>query len=135
VTPEFRARQKIDALLIAAGWVIQDRADINLGAGLGVAVREYPLPAGPCDYLLFVDRRACRVIEAKPQGQTLTGAAEQSDDYTASLPAHIQSWGGHRSKGASTLYVARAVGAAIGSMPWRIAYEKARLDRYNVDII
>src|SRR5258708_26986197 len=80
VAPESRAREKIDALLHAAGWAIQDREDMNLGASLGVAVREYPLPAGPCDYLLFVDRRACGVIEAKPEGQTLTGVAEQAAD-------------------------------------------------------
>jgi hypothetical protein len=61
VTPEARARERIDALLTAAGWVIQDREEMNLGAALGVAVREYPLPAGPCDYLLFIDRRACGV--------------------------------------------------------------------------
>ena len=67
MTPEALARQKIDALLIAAGWRIQDREEMNLGAALGVAVREYPPPAGPCDYLLFVDRRACGVIEAKPE--------------------------------------------------------------------
>jgi type I restriction enzyme R subunit len=73
VTPEARARERIDALLTAAGWVIQDREEMNLGAALGVAVREYPLPAGPCDYLLFIDRRACGVVEAKPEGQTLTG--------------------------------------------------------------
>jgi hypothetical protein len=48
---------------------------MNLGAALGVAVREYPLPAGPCDYLLFIGRRTCGVVEAKPEGQTLTGVA------------------------------------------------------------
>ena len=60
-TPEERARQKIDQLLSQAGWVVQDREAMNLRAGLGVAVREYPLPAGPCDYLLFVDRKAAGV--------------------------------------------------------------------------
>ena len=92
MAPEARARERIDSLLTAAGWAIQNRDDINLGAALGVAVREYSLPAGPCDYLLFIDRRACGVIEAKPEGQTLTGVTEQSDDYVAALPAHLQSW-------------------------------------------
>ena len=32
MTPEALARQKIDALLSAAGWLVQDRAGINLGA-------------------------------------------------------------------------------------------------------
>ena len=39
--PEARARQKIDELLTAAGWTVQDRDNTNLGASLGVAVREF----------------------------------------------------------------------------------------------
>jgi type I restriction enzyme R subunit len=31
----------------------------------GVAVREYPLETGYADYLLFVNRRAVGVVEAK----------------------------------------------------------------------
>lgn len=72
-TPEALARQHIDALLAAAGWQVQDRAAMNLAAGLGVAVREFPLATGPADYLLFVDRRAIGVVEAKPEGKTLAG--------------------------------------------------------------
>lgn len=66
---------------------------MNLGAGLGVAVREYPLSTGPCDYLLFVDRKACGVIEAKPEGTTLSGVAEQSKGYQQRLPSHLANWG------------------------------------------
>ena len=51
--------------LAAAGWVVQDRAEMNRKASLGVAVREYPLASGPCDYLLLVDGKACGVVEAK----------------------------------------------------------------------
>jgi type I restriction enzyme R subunit len=54
-------------------------------------VREFPLPAGPCDYLLFVDRKACGVIEAKPEGDTLSGVTDQSEGYMATLPCHVQS--------------------------------------------
>ena len=57
-TPEARARQNIDAQLTACGWVVQDRAAMNLYAGRGVAVREFPLDTGYADYLLFVDRKA-----------------------------------------------------------------------------
>ena len=39
-TPEARARALIDAQLVAAGWVVQDRAALNRSASLGVAVRE-----------------------------------------------------------------------------------------------
>ena len=49
--PEQRARRTIDELLTAAGWLVQDRAEFERSAGTGVAVREFPLPAGPCDYL------------------------------------------------------------------------------------
>ena len=90
--PEEKARQKIDALLQAAGWVIQDVDRLNLGAAApgspvqGVAVREFPLQNGFADYLLFVDRKAVGVIEAKPEGTTLSGVAEQSGAYLAGLP-------------------------------------------------
>ena len=61
-TPEAEARQTIDRLLEAAGWAVQDRKDINLGASLGVAVREFPMGAGGiADHLLFVARMATGV--------------------------------------------------------------------------
>jgi type I restriction enzyme R subunit len=56
MTPEAQARQQIDARLAAAGWVVQDLKQLNLGAGRGVAVREVPTDTGPADYLLFIDR-------------------------------------------------------------------------------
>lgn len=82
---------------------------MNLAAGLGVAVREYSLPAGPCDYLLFVDRKAAGVIEAKPEGRTLTGVAEQSDKYMQALPPHLPAFGptllfDYESTGTETLF-------------------------------
>jgi len=42
-TPEELARKNIDDLLTLAGWQVQDRAAMNLGAARGVAVREFPL--------------------------------------------------------------------------------------------
>ena len=70
-TPEQQARQKIDRLLTAAGWVLQDREGFDRNAALGVAVREFPLPAGFCDYLLFVGGKAAEVIEACPSSDNL----------------------------------------------------------------
>ena len=90
--PEELARARIDRLLEAAGWVLQDRAQLNRNAALGVAVREFQLPSGPCDYLLFIAGKACGVIEAKPVGTTLSGVAEQSSKYMAQLPPHLASW-------------------------------------------
>lgn len=85
MTPEQKARKTIDSLLQQAGWIIQDRDQLNLGAGLGVAVREFPLKSGPADYLLFVDRKAVGVVEAKPEGTTLSGVAEQSEKYSTGI--------------------------------------------------
>ena len=88
--PEEEARKKIDALLEKAGWLVQDYKDLNLGAGVGVAVREFPLKgAGFADYLLFVERHAVGVVEAKPEGTTLSGVSEQTEKYLRSLPENI----------------------------------------------
>lgn len=91
-TPEARARQHIDDLLAAAGWIVQDRREFNRTAGRGVATREFPLTTGFADYLLFVDGKASGAIEAKPEGATLTGVELQSRKYGAGLPAHVQAW-------------------------------------------
>ena len=88
-TPEAFARQHIDELLTAAGWVVQSRAELNLGASRGVAVREFPLTTGFADYLLFVDRKALGAVEAKPRGATLTGVEAQSAKYGLGLPANL----------------------------------------------
>ena len=72
-TPEQLARQKIDRLLQAAGWAVQDMRQLNLGASPGVAVREFQTESGPADYVLFVGRQAVGVVEAKAEGITLHG--------------------------------------------------------------
>ena len=87
--PEDAARNNIDRLLVQAGWVIQDYKDLNLGASLGVVVRNFPLKSGFADYLLFVDRQAVGAVEAKPEGTTLSGVAEQSEKYLKGLPDNI----------------------------------------------
>ena len=88
-TPEARARENIDAQLIASGWVVQDRAAINLYAGRGVAVREFPVETGFADYLLFVDRKAAGVVEAKAEGVLLAEVSNQAARYAVGLPANI----------------------------------------------
>lgn len=84
--PEQQARDRIDAFLIQAGWVVQPKNKIDLSAGLGVAVREYQTDAGPADYVLFVDRQPTGVIEAKreEEGHRLTVVEEQSTGYADS---------------------------------------------------
>jgi len=88
-TPEELARQQIDQQLTACGWIIQDRTGMNLYAGQGVAVREFPLTTGEADYLLFVDQKAAGIVEAKPAGVTLRGVAEQAGQYVIGLPENI----------------------------------------------
>ena len=91
-TPEARAREVIDGQLAAAGWAVQDRAEMNRTAALGVAVREFPLATGPSDYLLVVAGKACGVIEAKPAGTTLSGVAEQARGYQPQPQQALARW-------------------------------------------
>jgi type I restriction enzyme R subunit len=84
--PEERARQHIDDLLAAAGWIVQDRQELNLGAGPGVAIREFSLRTGTTDYLLMVNREVVGVVEAKPAGHPLLGVKEQSAKYLEGMP-------------------------------------------------
>ncbi|NMB78024.1 MAG: DEAD/DEAH box helicase family protein [Methanomicrobiales archaeon] len=86
MTPEEKARKKIDALLELAGWKVQDIRDYDPHASLGVAIREFPLSCGEADYALFVDRIGVGVIEAKPEGTTLGGVDSQSGKYAESFP-------------------------------------------------
>ena len=91
-TPEERARLKIDALLEAAGWLVQDKDAFDRRAGRGVAVREFGLPGGEADYLLFVEGKAAGAIEAKKEGVTLSGVEGQSSKYLHPLPAGLAAW-------------------------------------------
>ena len=76
LTPEQRAREEIDGQLEACGWTVRGLECMDIHAGRGVAVREYPLKwkqgaeirSGFADYLLYADGRNIGVIEAKPAG-------------------------------------------------------------------
>ncbi|MEU8668152.1 DEAD/DEAH box helicase family protein [Streptomyces anulatus] len=78
---EVQARVKIDAMLAEAGWLVQDRVDLNPLAGRGVAVREFTLATGRADYVLYVDGRIVGVIEAKREGDHLSSALAQNERY------------------------------------------------------
>ena len=88
--PEQIARDKIDAMLAASGWVVQDKDRINWGAGNGIAVREYQTDVGPADYVLFVNRKPVGIIEAKreDEGQRLLMVEEQSVGYARAQLRH-----------------------------------------------
>jgi len=85
---EAKARKKIDKQLMAAGWVVQSKDQVDVNAGPGVAVREFPLEQahGRVDYLLFLDGEPAGVIEAKPEGTTLIEVEHQSGKYVEGLP-------------------------------------------------
>ncbi|MEU2129273.1 DEAD/DEAH box helicase family protein [Streptomyces sp. NPDC018352] len=78
---EVQAREKIDIMLAEAGWLVQDRADLNPGVEQGVAVREFTLATGRADYVLYVDGKIVGVIEAKREGDHLSSALAQNDRY------------------------------------------------------
>ncbi len=84
--PEQIARDRIDQLLRDSGWLVQPKNKIDLGAGIGVAIREYQTDSGPADYVLFVDRKPVAVIEAKreEEGLRLMVVEEQSGTYADS---------------------------------------------------
>jgi len=92
--PEASARENIDRQLMAAGWLIQDKKDLNLSASRGVAVREMQSFGGPADYIHFVDGKALGIVEAKKEGTTLSAVAEQSERYTAAMKWIPQRWAG-----------------------------------------
>ena len=93
MTPEAKARQIIDKKLIQSGWLIQDLRQINLSAGVGIAVREFPTGTGPVDYALFVEGRPVGVLEAKKtdSGENLTTVEEQSSRYAHSTLKYVGS--------------------------------------------
>jgi hypothetical protein len=55
MTPEQKARQEIDRQLAQCDWVVQSFSEMNISAGLGVAVREFPHKRGHADYLPYAD--------------------------------------------------------------------------------
>lgn len=86
MTPEQKAREIIDKKLEQAGWIVQDGKQLNLFAGLGVAVREFPTSTGPVDYALFVEGTPVGIIEAKKDdaGEKITAVEGQSNRYVNS---------------------------------------------------
>ena len=60
MTPEEKARIEIDEMLEQAGWVVQDRSELNIRASLGVAIREFVMKDnGESDYTEKARYRIC----------------------------------------------------------------------------
>jgi type I restriction enzyme, R subunit len=92
MTPEEKSRQRIDTMLSASGWAIQDYKAFNPSAARGIALREVPLKSGRCDYLLLVDRKPVGIVEAKREehGKNLSVVADQSGTYGENLPDFLR---------------------------------------------
>lgn len=90
--PEQQARDVIDRQLLACGWVIQNKDQINLAAGFGVAIREYSTEVGPADYVLFVNRKPLGVIEAKRQEEAEKFSTHESqvEEYASAKLKRIE---------------------------------------------
>lgn len=109
LSPEEKARRKIDRMLEQCGWIVQDYDEINISAALGVAIREFPLKSGFADYLLYAAGKAIGVVEAKPEGHTLTGVETQSGKYANGFRDDLPSYRmplpfGYESTGAVTQF-------------------------------
>lgn len=103
--PEQIARDKIDRLLLQAGWIIQTKEQIDFSVGIGMAVREYQTDAGFADYVLFVNKTPVGIIEAKreDEGLNLTVVEEQSVRYAHAKLKYLDN--------APLLYVYETTGA------------------------
>jgi hypothetical protein len=90
-TPEEPARQNIDKQLAACGRTIQEMFGLNRYAGLGVAVREFPLETGEADYLGRADdiRPSITGTIAKPPAHGPGQEVERADRGGAGASATV----------------------------------------------
>lgn len=84
MTPEVRARTRIDTKLWATKWIVHIHDELNLDAGLGAAMREVPTPSGPlANNLIFHKLKpsgsftAARYNEMLPLAHGLHGMIER----------------------------------------------------------
>lgn len=93
MTPEEKARLKIDRMLKEAGWEIVDRKHYNPTVS-AVAIEEGLLKGNhEADYLLFLEGKAVGVLEAKREERALSDVvAEQAENYTHKLLPWYQAW-------------------------------------------
>ena len=63
--------------------MVQSNKKIDFNIGFGQAIKEYLTDVGPADYVLFVNRKAVGVIEAKreEEGQRITQHESQTEGY------------------------------------------------------
>lgn len=88
MTPEEKARLKIDRMFRDAGWDVIDREEYSAGM-TAAAIREGLLKGHKeADYFLFLNGKAVGVLEAKRAEVDVTDqcVCEQAEDYARSVP-------------------------------------------------
>lgn len=88
MTPEEKARQKIDRMFADAGWDVVDREEYSAGM-TAVAIREGLLQGNKeADYFLFLNGKAVGVLEAKREETDVTAqyVSDQAETYARSVP-------------------------------------------------
>ena len=88
MTPEEKARQKIDRMFEDAGWAVVDRDHYSPTLS-AAAIKEGLLNGNlEADYFLFINGKAVGVLEAKHKGIDVSGdvVMEQAHTYAKNVP-------------------------------------------------
>lgn len=94
MTPEEKARVKIDRLFAEAGWTVVNRDEYEPTMN-AVAVREALLKGNlEADYFLMINGKACGVLEAKREEIDVASnmVSEQVATYAKMVPDYYQAW-------------------------------------------
>lgn len=94
MTPEEKARVKIDRWFEDAGWQVVNRDEFEPTMS-AVAVREGLLKGNlEADYLMFINGKVCGVLEAKREEVNVESdmVSEQVSTYAKSVPDCYQTW-------------------------------------------
>lgn len=111
MTPEERARVKIDQMFEDAGWQVVDR-DFYSPTISAAAIREGLLKGNhEADYFLFINGKAIGVLEAKRKEVDVSSSkvCEQTAMYVCGVPEYYQTWQrplpfGYQSNGEETYF-------------------------------
>ena len=94
MTPEEKARDKIDQWFTEAGWRVVDRDEYEANI-TAAAIREGLLKGNlEADYFLFINGKAIGVLEAKREEVNVSSyvVSEQVGTYARNVPHRYQTW-------------------------------------------
>ena len=111
MTPEEKARVKIDQMFEDSGWQVVDR-DFYSPTMTAAAIREGLLEGNhEADYFLFLNGKAVGILEAKREEVDVTShkVCEQTTMYAKGVPSCYQAWSrplpfGYQSNGEYTFF-------------------------------